>query len=105
MLNTMPLLIFSPGCGSVTWRIGWARCGRLIVNDTCFDHQPLLGECTYTLSVTLPGCSAPAGTVASNPEAAQKGLPRACATSGRCEPTTLATASSLPPSPMRPWYT
>src|SRR5947209_9168633 len=44
------------------------------LSATDLNHQPLEGVWTYTLSVTAPPGSAPAGTVAYSPEARQKPL-------------------------------
>src|SRR5215207_7255929 len=111
MPRIRPLLlpaISSPGRGAITvttraWLppvVGPDEAPTLTL--TCFVHDPLSGVCTWTVSVAGPACSAPAGTTASKPEAAQKGLPVTDATSGRAPPTLPRASTVLPCSTSTP---
>src|SRR5438874_3609274 len=105
------MLMFSPGTGFSITRTGEAppltvgavAAGALLdtLTLTCLYHQPLPGVCGYTDNAWPPADNAPAGTTAAKPEAAQKGLAVAAATSGRfC--AKVALASILPPPSIVP---
>ena len=68
---------------------------------TCLYHQPLPGECAYTLITLSPGTSAFVETAADQPAAVQSGRPRARATSGRSW-ANRAFVSKAPPLPRLP---
>src|SRR5262249_49745780 len=68
----------------------------LTLIDTAFAHEPLPGVCATTVSVCEPGGTVPPGTTASNPDAAQKPVPVAAATSGRFMPTVPRASTVLP---------
>src|SRR5258708_2618904 len=93
------IVSFTPGTSTV--RTIPDGAADPVLTWTCWYHQPLPGVCAYTPTVAGPAGRAPAGTVASNPEFAQYGLPVNVATSGRLSPS-VPCASNVPPSPAIP---
>src|SRR5688572_10525430 len=92
------------GAGAGAPGAGAGAAVPLCVTFTCLYHQPLPGVCAYTDRVFPPDGSCVPLTTALKPDAAQKGLPSAAATSGRfC--ATRACASIVPPPSMVPFQT
>src|SRR5437588_7600878 len=106
------------GCGRLGVGLGVAGrgvglAGGRTVTDTCLNHQPWAGVCTYTDSVLGPAGSVANGRLAFQPDWAKNGLPIDAATSGRVCPN-CACASGRPLSrvprttstssaPAQPW--